>query len=315
LHLFIAAALFVLFASCLLTLISLVPVQQEPFHWVFWIANQFRFQYLLIELFGLIGLVVAYRKVNLISLLVVICLCLNAAIILPYYAVRGSDVSPKPGKKAFTLLLSNVGFIVDYQPLIHYIHTVKPDILCIVELDPPLRNMLSMAGFKKEYPFRYIDDGSQLGLYSKLPIVKAALEPPDSLVGPSLNSVLKAGKDQFNLVLSHPVVPYSATALGKQERQFRKWGRTWRNRANSLLIVGDMNSAPWSPEFQAMLRQTGLRDSARGFGIQPSWPANDPILGLPIDHFLIGPNFQVLDRAIGPQVGSDHRPVLLKVAL
>jgi endonuclease/exonuclease/phosphatase (EEP) superfamily protein YafD len=57
-----------------------------------------------------------------------------------------------------------------------------------------------------------------------------------------------------------------------------------------------------------------LRDTRAGFGIQASWPTQIPPLGIPLDHCLVSPELVVLDRRLGPAVGSDHRPVILELA-
>jgi|GEM_PF-6527917 len=80
-------ALGVLLGSCLLTLAAFIPAQADPVHWYLWIVTQFRFQYCFVQLLGLLCLIGVYRKFKLISLLVAICLVLNATIILPYYRI------------------------------------------------------------------------------------------------------------------------------------------------------------------------------------------------------------------------------------
>lgn len=78
------------------------------------------------------------------------------------------------------------------------------------------------------------------------------------LIGPSLNTDFKLGNQPFKLALAHPVVPYSPESLRQQECHFQKWGKTWQVYNKPLLIVGDMNSTPWSPAFQTLLHDTGL---------------------------------------------------------
>lgn len=49
---------------------------------------------------------------------------------------------------------------------------------------------------------------------------------------------------------------------------------------------------------------------ARGFGVQTSFPSNLWLLRIPIDHVLVACAIGVDDRRIGPEVGSDHLPVI-----
>jgi endonuclease/exonuclease/phosphatase (EEP) superfamily protein YafD len=80
-------------------------------------------------------------------------------------------------------------------------------------------------------------------------------------------------------------------------------------------LLGDLNVTPWSPYFQELLAATGLRDSARGWGLQPSWPTMSLLLRVPIDHCLISPELHVTERTLGPDIGSDHFPLLVTLAV
>ena len=78
-----------------------------------------------------------------------------------------------------------------------------------------------------------------------------------------------------------------------------------------VLVLGDLNASPWSSHFRRFLRDSGLRDSAQGRGVQPTWPAGMPWLWIPIDHCLHSPQLQVVARHVGPNLGSDHYPVVV----
>jgi endonuclease/exonuclease/phosphatase (EEP) superfamily protein YafD len=63
------------------------------------------------------------------------------------------------------------------------------------------------------------------------------------------------------------------------------------------------------------MEQNGLRDSALGFGLHPTWLSRWLPLGIPIDQILHSDAIAVLDRRVGPDVGSDHFPVTADIAL
>lgn len=54
-----------------------------------------------------------------------------------------------------------------------------------------------------------------------------------------------------------------------------------------------------------------LRDSRRGFGVQPTWNARHPWCMIPIDHCLVSEGASIVDRIVAPDVGSDHRPIIV----
>jgi endonuclease/exonuclease/phosphatase (EEP) superfamily protein YafD len=84
----------------------------------------------------------------------------------------------------------------------------------------------------------------------------------------------------------------------------------------SVIIIGDFNSTPWSNRFRQFLRDGNLNNSQRGFGLQPTWPTGFPFpLMIPIDHCLHSESIQTFYRTPGPDIGSDHLPLLVKFQL
>ena len=80
------------------------------------------------------------------------------------------------------------------------------------------------------------------------------------------------------------------------------------------IVMGDLNTTPWSPAFD-LLTGLGLRDSGLGRGWRPTWPAALGVAGIPIDHVVVSPRLEVRSHALGPDLGSDHRPLLVELRL
>ena len=90
----------------------------------------------------------------------------------------------------------------------------------------------------------------------------------------------------------------------------------YRCHGSPLLIVGDLNTTSFAPVFGELTEQLNLKDSRQGFGLQPSWPATSvsPLM-ITLDHVLVSPEIQVINRKTGNHVGSDHLPVYVEIAL
>ena len=81
-----------------------------------------------------------------------------------------------------------------------------------------------------------------------------------------------------------------------------------------LIVAGDFNLTPWSEYFSDALDESGLHDSARGFGLARTWPAQFAPLGIRIDHCLISSEWRSRRVNVGPSLGSDHLPVVADLA-
>ncbi len=77
------------------------------------------------------------------------------------------------------------------------------------------------------------------------------------------------------------------------------------------LVAGDFNAIPWSAGLRAFLRDTRLT----GFNTLATWPVWLGFAGIPIDHAFVSRDLRILDIGTGPDIGSDHLPMLIGVAL
>jgi endonuclease/exonuclease/phosphatase (EEP) superfamily protein YafD len=169
-------------------------------------------------------------------------------------------------------------------------------------------------------------------LYSKRPLKNAHLVYADTKQRfanqANIIAQLKINQEPVTILVAHPASPIQPSHLEWQQKSFRQWGKERALLGKNLVLVGDLNTAPWSVEFQRLLKETGLRDSQVGFGLQPSWPTFLPFVrdtrlksclalpfGIPIDHILVSDNIRVLTRHTGPFIGSDHLPVVAELTL
>jgi endonuclease/exonuclease/phosphatase (EEP) superfamily protein YafD len=122
---------------------------------------------------------------------------------------------------------------------------------------------------------------------------------------------LRAGRRCLTVLGIHPPAPTTGALAGALYATFDAVAEM-RAHANGepFVLVGDFNATPWSSAFRRLVRATGLRDSAVGFGLHPTFGSRSLLFGQMIDHVLVDPSIAVFDRRVGADVGSDHYPVI-----
>jgi endonuclease/exonuclease/phosphatase (EEP) superfamily protein YafD len=77
-----------------------------------------------------------------------------------------------------------------------------------------------------------------------------------------------------------------------------------------VIVAGDFNVTRWSSK-SASLRHAGLTDASYGKAPGATWTRSNPLISIPIDRMLYGGDGMHCDRfEIGPELGSDHRPLI-----
>ena len=114
----------------------------------------------------------------------------------------------------------------------------------------------------------------------------------------------------------HPLSPTTEETAALRDAQMAFAGRWAADVSGPTVVAGDFNAGPWSHAFRELVDTGGLRDSQRGFGLQPSFPAgSSAVIRVAIDHVVVSDDIAVTDRMLGPNLGSDHFPVLVDLAI
>lgn len=124
---------------------------------------------------------------------------------------------------------------------------------------------------------------------------------------PRLHVFIDAGGRQVHLSALHPFPPILPGARRQRDALFAQIAERVPDNGR-YIVAGDLNATPWSPGFQ---RLPGRR--AGDPRMLSTFPAFAPAGGIAIDHIMIGEAFAVTRYAVGPDLGSDHRPVLAEL--
>lgn len=128
-----------------------------------------------------------------------------------------------------------------------------------------------------------------------------------------LEAVARIGGEPIRILLAHPERPGSAWRTRARARIFEEVVR--RAGEEPVLVLGDLNCTEGSPLFQDLLDGARLVDSRSGFGPCPTW-AHHLVPGrwVTLDHVLVR-DMGVLERGVGPDLGSDHLPATAVLTL
>ncbi|MDH5614239.1 MAG: endonuclease/exonuclease/phosphatase family protein, partial [Gammaproteobacteria bacterium] len=82
------------------------------------------------------------------------------------------------------------------------------------------------------------------------------------------------------------------------------------NQFEHVIVMGDMNCKPGSPEMDRLFRKTKLREPLEELHTFPSWR---PIRN--IDHILVTPTLNVKEAHVLNHSISDHLPIAMEIEL
>lgn len=281
----------------------------------FELTTHFRLQYALLST-ACVLFFTAYRSWPL-MLVALCCAAFNWGYILPYYTYK----QPPPSAGASThlkLMHSNVeARNTNYAALLDEVRKVNPDVIVLQEVTS--RWSEHLQELNAAYPYSKAlskQGGGGIALFSRFPLEAAEVLILDesSMTHPAIAARLMVGDKTFSLVTLHPMTPVRDDKFAYRNEQFAKVASMLRATVGPKMLVGDLNTSMWSPYFQDLLRDSGLRDARAGAGILPSWPSYLPaFMRIPIDHCLVSTEVSVKSIDTGDYVGSDHYPLIVEL--
>ncbi|MDP2261257.1 MAG: endonuclease/exonuclease/phosphatase family protein [Caulobacter sp.] len=130
-------------------------------------------------------------------------------------------------------------------------------------------------------------------------------------------ATFQGSRGAYTVVGAHYTWPFPA---GPQQQQTLRLSRVLdRFPKESLVVVGDFNSTPWSFSLRRQDRLFGLERRTRALF---TWPAGRfsslkiaaPFPVLAIDQVYAGSAWKTVEVRRGPALGSDHYPVVVELA-
>ena len=281
--------------------------------WFFDVFTHFHVQYtVVLAITSLIHLVSRHLKAAAVFGLGAL---INLAVVIPLY--MGNTVPVDPHTSKLRAMLSNI-YIRNETPwcIGQTIQQFNPDLVVLEEVTDSW--IESLRTVMEPYPYVKYEtrkDCLGLSLYSKIPFRQAEVVHKGWHQLPWIVATLETSDGDFTVIAVRSFPPFNRQFSRIRNNQLRQIAGLVQEATAPVFLLGDLNITPWSPHFKNLLLEGGLSDSAQGWGVQPTWPAGQPLWMIPIDHCLHTPGIAITGRQVGPAIGSDHHPLIVDFAL
>jgi endonuclease/exonuclease/phosphatase (EEP) superfamily protein YafD len=241
-------------------------------------------------------------------------LVVAAAVSIPPLASRFRAPFGATAAAAGERTLSLVTFNLEHDnphkaEAVAWLSAVDADVIVLEEVDPAWAAALQGVAGRPHRAVFPQDGHFGVALLSDVPIRDAVTRSTGAIPTTTLVAAVGDEHDPLRLLVTHTMPPIAPEHAEERARDLADVAALVGPGPRRTVLAGDLNAPPWAPVLRELLATTGLVDSGRGFGLQPTWPAPLAPVGIPIDHVLVSPDVAVVEREVGPDLGSDHRPV------
>jgi endonuclease/exonuclease/phosphatase (EEP) superfamily protein YafD len=240
----------------------------------------------------------------------------NTLLVMPLFL--GGRPPEAYNAKGVKVIMANVRRQnTDHGAVLSLVNDESPDIVVLTEVDDTW--LAGLAPLTPGWPHQSLSprpDDFGLAVLSRYPLAETHVQPLGAGGNPAVKTRLDVPGAPFTLVAGHPPPPTSGANAAERNRQLEALARLARDQTGPVALCADLNVTNWSPYFGDVLSLGRLVDGRRGFGIQPTWSPGLPrLFALPVDHCLTTADLAVRSVRFGPSIGSDHRPLLVDLAV
>ena len=299
-------ALLVLVGGAFATLCSFLG----RFNWILDLFAHFHLQYAVALIVAAICFAaITQRTLLIISLVVLVPNLISLSYYLP---VRRS--APAAARSSGPLKIISFNVLSSnrrHADVLRHLEESDADLILLLEVSTEWLD--GLRPLETSHPhFRQLprSDNFGMALYSRLPIQSHELiSLPHGL--PYMVTQVEWHGAPLTIIGAHPLPPVGGRAARLRDSYLEELGSLTAELAadSPVILLGDLNTTPWSHCFRSLVRNSGLVDSGKHGGFLASWKRFNPVFSLPLDHILNSPELQAVDRWVGPDLGSDHRPV------
>ncbi|MGB7406217.1 MAG: endonuclease/exonuclease/phosphatase family protein [Pacificimonas sp.] len=236
--------------------------------------------------------------------------------VVPYFGVAPEQAAAADScavDSQFTVLNLNVlQTNRDYDRTLALVADVDPDIFLAMETDGGWVEALDTL--RAGYPHGEavaLDNKYGMAIYSRVPLSEFERQAMAGGETPAFRMRVElADGSRPTLFTVHPQPPHPGQSSGQRDAELIMLSDLVRESGRPTLVMGDFNDVPWSSVTESFQRVGQLVDARRGRGFMATFDATNPMMRWPLDHLFFTDDFGVMQFETGPDVGSDHYPLI-----
>lgn len=301
-------ALLALGGLCVATSLALLA----PLGWPFELFAHFRAQYAVAA--ALVAVVLVWRRRAVAAGIAVLLVVWNALPVVQRALAESPSLACTG--PAFTVATVNLQFSNrSQQTALAWLAEHPVDLIVVQELTGAWAQALAGSD---AHPHRFLltrEDPYGIGVLSRWPLESAGAIDLAGDGLPSIEGIVDIEGRRVRLLGLHTRWPVLPEVARMRDAALVGAAGIARDSDLPVILLGDLNLTPDSPEFTRLLDESALRDVVSGRRWRPTWQAGFWPLALRIDHVLVSPQLCVEAVEVGPSIGSDHRPVIARLRL
>ena len=303
--------------AALVLLLTLLGYLGDAAWWLD-VLNQGRMQYLLCSL--ILAMAILAARAWRWLLVALVAAAVNAGLVAPWFFGSPAGTLGDADRDLRLMVLNVRGSNEKFDPILELLRRDRPDLVVLNEVDPTWLDRIRSLNTGYEL---YDATQGKFGilLLSSGQIESVEVETFTERWSPSLVARLDVDGRPAVLIATHPPAPLDSKTWESRNEHLEDIASYVGGLTDPVLVAGDLNITMWSPHFDELLEKSDLFETRDGYGVQPTFPASRWGLDLPwplrvpLDHVLASEEWTVLGCKTGPNVGSDHLPLIVDVAL
>jgi endonuclease/exonuclease/phosphatase (EEP) superfamily protein YafD len=278
-------------------------------HWVIELFSHFFHWYFLLGLISCLVLFITRNRRWAVAGLFVA--AANSLLLVPIYlSPTSSDAEPNLRILHANVLTTNT----DHQSFLELVEDVNPDIISVQENNLAWQEALRALG--ETYPHAKIlprEDNFGIALYSRLPFEEIEVLIMTTARVPAIEASVSVAGRSVKIFAIHTLPPLDGFNARSRAAQLAQIPKRMPAAGTPTLLIGDLNTTMTSPLYRRLEEASGLRNARYGFAFGATCPRPYGALGLPLDHVLVSGDIEVKSFRVGPDIGSDHLPIVVEV--